>query len=239
VWTIEVTFARPGPRVDHSIYGQILERYVKDSMVDYQGLKKDEERLDQYLNLLNETDPEKLSRDEQFALYANAYNAYTLRLILDHYPVDSIKKIRKWWKGPWDIAFCRIGGKTLSLDDIEHGILRPRFKDPRVHAAVNCASKSCPPLWPRPFEGDRLDEQLNKAMGAFINDPGRNRLEGNTLYISKIFKWYKDDFGGNEQGILDYFLRYAEGDLREGLLDRKGEIEIDYLDYDWSLNEVE
>ena len=219
--------------VDHTLYGNLLQKYLKDGVVDYQGLKNEERTLDQYLDLLDQTNPDGLSRDEQLALYINAYNAYTLKLILENYPVASIKDIGGWLKGPWKIRFCRIGGKTLTLDEIEHDIIRPRFKDPRVHFAVNCASKSCPPLISEPYQGSILDNQLDANTRDFLNDPKENRLEGDTLYVSKIFKWLRKDFGGD---VVGFFLKYAQKDLKDRLSSKRDQIEIKYLDYDWSLN---
>jgi hypothetical protein len=225
--------ARSGKTFDKGLYGELLSTYAKVEGVDYKGLKDEEERLDRYLKMLAETDPDALPRNEQFALYINAYNAYTLKLILKNYPVDSIKDIGGWFSGPWKIRFCKIGGKTLTLDEIEHDILRPRFKDPRVHFAINCASKSCPPLIPKPYEGSTLDQQLDGSTRGFLNNPQRNRLEGDTLYVSKIFKWFADDFKGD---VVGFFLKHAEGDMKARLSSPRDRIKIEYLDYDWGLN---
>lgn len=228
-----VSISWSGKTVDHSLYGELLKKYVKDDVVDYQGLKAEEAKLDQYLNLLDGTKPDQLPRDEQLALYINAYNAYTLKLILKNYPVDSIKDIGGWFSGPWKIRFCKIGGKTLTLDEVEHDIIRPRFKDPRVHFAVNCASKGCPPLRSEPYQGSILNEQLDASTRDFLNNPERNRLEGNTLYVSKIFKWFADDFKGD---VVGFFLTHAEEDLKNRLLAKRDQIEIEYLHYGWGLN---
>lgn len=222
-----------GKTVDHSLYGEVLKKYVKDGVVDYEGFRSEEEQLDQYLKTLDETNPDELPREEQLAFYINAYNAYTIKLILENYPLKSIKDIGGWFKSPWEIEFCEIGGKTLTLDEIEHEIIRPRFKDPRVHFAVNCASKSCPPLISEPYQGTILDHQLSANTRSFLNNPARNRLEGKTLYVSKIFKWFKEDFGGD---VVGFFLKYAEEDLKDRLLAQKDQIEIEYLHYDWGLN---
>ncbi|MBD3307423.1 DUF547 domain-containing protein [candidate division KSB3 bacterium] len=219
--------------VDHSIYGDLLAKYVSDGVVDYQGLQQEESKLDQYLELLNNTDPEQLSRQEQYALYINAYNAYTLKLILENCPVESIKDIGGWFGSPWKIEFCKVGGEVYTLDEIEHDILRPRFKDPRVHFAVNCASKSCPPLIAEPYREETLDQQLDENTIAFLNDPNHNYLEDDTLYVSRIFKWFGGDFNDDP---VSFVLQYAQGDLKEQLLARKDRIEVEYLDYDWSLN---
>jgi hypothetical protein len=228
-----ISISWSGKTVDHSLYGELLKKYVKDSVVDYRGLKTEEGNLDQYLNLLDETNPDQLSRDEQLALYINAYNAYTLKLIMKNYPVDSIKDIGGWFKDPWKIRFCKIGGKTFTLDEVEHDIIRPRFKDPRVHFAVNCASKGCPPLRSEPYQGSILNEQLNTSTRDFLNNPERNRLEGNTLYVSKIFKWFADDF---KRDVVGFFLKYAGADLENRLSAKRDQITIEYLHYDWGLN---
>ncbi len=232
-----IVLARPvwaGPRVDNSLYGALLKAYVKNGVVDYRGFKNDEAKLDRYLDVLAKTHTKTLSFNEQFAFYINAYNAWTIKLVLSDYPgIKSIRDLGSLFKSPWDIKIARLDGKKLTLDNIEHDILRPRFKDPRVHFAVNCASKSCPPLLSEPYRGEVLDRQLNRVTGAFINDPARNRLEGSTLYVSKIFDWYKEDFNDD---IVGFFLQYAKGDMLKRLKEKGRDIEIEYLDYDWSLN---
>ena len=223
-----------GDPVDHSLFAGLLEKYVIAGKVDYAGFKAEEKTLDNYLDLLSKIDPGRLSRNEQFAFYANAYNAWTIKLILSGYPgVQSIKDLGSLFKSPWKKKIARIDGRVMTLDHIEHDILRPRFKDPRVHFAINCAAKSCPPLSRTPFSGDQLDAQLDRLARAFVNDPKNNDLKGNTLYVSSIFKWFKTDFTG---GIVDFFLRYSENDLNAKLRTIGNDIKISYLDYDWSLN---
>ncbi|MFH1350838.1 MAG: DUF547 domain-containing protein [Pseudomonadota bacterium] len=227
-------FAISADRVDHGLYGELLQKYVKNGAVDYQGFKREEAKLDRYLRILEKTETKALSRNEQFAFYINAYNAWTIKLILSGYPgIKSIKDLGSLFKGPWKKKIARIDGDVITLDKIEHDILRPRFKDPRIHFAVNCASKSCPPLRSEPFQGDVLDKQLREMTEAFINDPESNRLEGNTLYTSSILKWYSEDFNDD---IVGFFLKYARGDLLETLKRNQKEIKVEYLDYDWSLN---
>ena len=220
--------------LDNTLYAELLRRYVEDEAVDYKAMQRERSKLDRYLKGFEATDPSKLGRDDRFAFYINAYNAYTLKLVLDHYPVESIKDIGGWLKSPWKIEFCNIGGELLTLDDIEHDILRPRFKDARVHFAVNCASKGCPPLRPEPYEGSRLDEQLDDATRSFLNDPRNTRLEGDILWVSKIFSWFGEDFDNDP---ADFVLRHAQGDLKTKLKERKGSVRVKYLDYDWSLND--
>ncbi|MDZ7696355.1 MAG: DUF547 domain-containing protein [Deltaproteobacteria bacterium] len=221
-------------KVDNTLYAELLGKYVKDGVVDYQGFKDEEAKLDRYLKILEQTDPKALSRNEQFAFYINAYNAWTIKLILSDYPgVESIKDLGSFFKSPWKKKIARIDGDVITLDNIEHDILRPRFKDPRIHFAVNCASKGCPPLRSEPYRGDRLDEQLTQMTKAFVNNPKYNRLQENTLSVSSIFKWYSEDFNDD---IVGFFRKYAEGNLKERLQKQAGEIDVEYLDYDWSLN---
>jgi hypothetical protein len=220
--------------LDNRIYAELLSKHVQKGMVNYAGFKADEARLDQYLEILEQANPERLSPDEQFAFYINAYNAWTIKLILTGYPgLKSIKDLGGLFQSPWSKEFVRIHGKVLTLDDIEHNILRPRFKDPRVHFAINCASKSCPPLLPQPYEGDTLDEQLTRVTRAFINDPAQYRMEGSTFWVSSIFKWFSEDFN---RDVVGFYLKYAEGALIKSLKTHRERIEVKYLDYDWSLN---
>jgi len=222
------------PPVDNSIYAELLTKYVANGHVDYAGFKRDEARLDQYLNLLDQVDPERLPREEQFAFYINAYNAWTIKLILTGYPgVTSIKDLGSLFQSPWKKEFVRINGKTLTLDDIEHNILRPRFKDPRVHFAIVCASKSCPPLLAEPYRGAVLDDQLNRSTRDFLNSPANYRLDRNTFWVSSIFKWFAEDFN---KDVVGFYLKFAQGGLKQELQTERDRIDVNYLDYDWSLN---
>jgi len=222
---------------DHMLWGMLLNKHVQGGAVDYQGFKKDEAELDRYLVSLAKTDPDALESSDQLALYINAYNAYTVKLILKNFrdgnPVQSIKKIGGLFTSPWSISFAEIGGKTLTLDQIEHEIIRPRFQDPRIHFAVNCASKSCPPLISAPYLGETLDTQLDTSTRNFLADRKHNYLDADTLYVSSIFKWYGDDFNDDPAA---YFLKYLEGESLEQLRRIGPEIRVKYLDYDWSLN---
>ena len=223
-----------GALVDNSIYAELLGKYVHKGTVDYDGLKKEEARLDSYLKLLEKADSADLPRDEQFAFYANAYNAWTIKLILSGYPrIDSIKDLGSLFKSPWKKKIVRIDGEVLTLDNVEHDILRPRFKDPRIHFAINCAAYSCPPLGSEPFRGADLDEQLDEVTRRFVNNPKRSYLEGDTLYVSKIFKWFAEDFNNDPYGFV---VNYADGDFKENLEAARGRVTVKYLPYDWSLN---
>ena len=229
-----MALASTGPSVDHSLYAELLKKYVTEGRVDYAGFHSEEAQLDRYLDLLQHADVKALARDEQFAFYANTYNAWTIKLILTKYPdIKSIKELGFLNSGPWKKKVVRLKGETVSLDHIEHDILRPRFKDPRVHFAINCAAKSCPPLRSEPYLGATLDQQLNDATRAFINNPKNYRLEGRNLYVSRIFKWFSEDFNEN---ALGFFLEYANGELKKNLEAKSGTINVKYLAYDWSLN---
>jgi hypothetical protein len=221
---------------DHAIWAELLDKYVKPGGVDYAGFKFEEDKLDQYLKVLEGTDTQTLSRNDQFAFYINAYNAWTIKLILSAYPgIKSIKDLGTFWKSPWEKKFVRINGELLSLDDIEHHILRPRFKDPRVHFAINCSAVSCPPLRSEPYMGSSLDQQLDQATRSFINDSNSYRLEGDAFYVSRIFKWFAEDFNND---VLGFYMKYAREDLKKKLADKKDVIQIKYLNYDWSLNDI-
>jgi hypothetical protein len=220
--------------VDHSLFGRLLAAYVNNGVVDYKGLKVHEADLDRYLTGLAAVDPAALPAPERFAFYVNAYNAWTIKLILMHYPgIASIKETGSFFRSPWKKRFVALEGRTMTLDEIEHDTLRAEFKDPRIHFAVNCASKGCPPLYHEPFEGRTLEHQLDDATRRFINDPAHYRLEDGTLYVSKIFEWYGEDFNHDP---IAFFLRFAEGDLEIRLTRQRDQLKVRYLDYDWSLN---
>ena len=221
----------------HQQWTDLLHGHVQDGVVDYQGFKQDEKQLNEYLGFLAATDPEQLSADDQLAFYINGYNSYTVKLILDNFkngkPPESIRKIGGLLTNPWKISFAVLGGNTYSLDNIEHDIIRVRFIEPRIHFAVNCASKSCPILISEAYEGATLAAQLQSSTQRFLEDSNHNRLEGEVLYISPIFKWYKEDF---DDDPLTFFLNHTSGAFLGSLQEQKASIRIKYLDYDWSLN---
>ncbi len=220
---------------DNVVFARLLKKHVINGRVDYDGFKKDEAELDRYLEFLSHADTASFSEKAAFAFYINAYNAFTIKLILTKYPgIDSIKDIGGFFSGPWDIEFVQLKDKTISLGDIEHKILRPVFEDPRLHFAINCASKSCPPLRDEPYEPGRLDEQLNQQAKDFINADGNIVIKGSAIYISKIFKWFKTDF---KDGVILFIRSYASNQLTEKLNAAGQDIKIKYLDYDWSLNQ--
>ncbi|WP_439483209.1 DUF547 domain-containing protein [Cyclobacterium plantarum] len=219
----------------HDLFDALLQQHVdEEGMVDYKGFIRDEENLDKYLRLLSERPPDRSlwSEEEQLAYWINAYNAFTIKLVIDHYPVESIKDIGPSLKIPlvntvWHLEFFEIGGKPSSLDEIEHKILRKEFEEPRIHFAINCASVSCPKLYNHAFTAGKLEVQLEKVTKAFINDPSRNDLERNE--ISSIFSWFKEDFTRNGS-LIAFINRYADSPLDPNT-------KISFKDYDWSLNE--
>ena len=222
--------------VSHAAFDAILKEYVTaEGWVDYQGLLADRTRLDDYLNILSAHHPNKenWSRNERLAYWINAYNAFTLQLILDNYPVKSIKDIKKgipFVNTVWDIKFIKIEGKEYDLNNIEHGIIRSEFNEPRIHFAVNCASYSCPALQNFAFTANALDQQLDHAAKEFINDPKRNKIGQNSLKLSKILSWYGGDFKQDGRNALDYVREYSDVEISENP-------EVDYLDYNWQLND--
>lgn len=222
----------------HTGWDILLKKHVQNGKVDYQGFKQDETLLDGYLKQLDLSNVTGMSRDEQLALYINGYNAYTIKLILDHFedgkPVRSIKDIGGLFTSPWSIEFAGVGGRVLSLDGIEHEIIRPLFQDYRIHFAVNCASRGCPPLISEAYLPSTLSAQLDQVSKEFVNSNTSNYLKGNVLYVSKIFKWYGEDF---ESEIEAVFLKYGDPSLIEKIKEvPSGKLKIKYLDYDWSLN---
>ncbi|MEL6303454.1 MAG: DUF547 domain-containing protein [Bacteroidota bacterium] len=211
---------------DHTSWNTLLQTYVDDTgNVDYKGFLSEKTALQDYLDSLSKTVPDSdWNREEALAFYINLYNAATVALVLDHYPIQSIKEIPNRWKRKW----IALGDKTTSLNDIEHKILR-KMDEPRIHFAINCASYSCPKLLNQAFTSDNLERLLDKTAVDFVNDPKRNRFEGGRAELSQIFKWYKSDF--TENGSLrSYINQFIENPLGEAA-------KISFMDYDWSLNE--
>lgn len=229
-------FAAQGQEL-HEVWNTLLASHVQAGRVDYLGFKQDEDKLTGYLAQLDRTQPDDLAGPERLAFYINAYNAYTVKLILENFrdgrPVKSIKNIGGLFSSPWSIRFARVGGATLTLDNIEHDIIRPQFKDPRVHFALNCAARSCPPLRGEAYTGRELERQLDDSVSAFLNKRENTSISGNILYVSKIFDWYAADFHGDISGFVT---RYARGELLAAIRAAGGGLRVKYLPYDWSLN---
>jgi len=227
---------------DHTAWTALLKRHVRDGRVDYRGLKKKGRAdLDAYLKTLEAVSRGELkgwTKNQALAFWINVYNAYTVRLILDNHPLKSIREIgllphaafRKSF-----IPFDASAGRTLSLNDVENDILRKRFSEPRIHFAIVCASESCPALPGEAYRASRVNKQLASATRGFLRDKSKNRFDAGsrTLHLSKIFDWFEKDFvrgGGSVQKFVARYLPEVETALEAG------ELEIEHLDYDWSLN---
>jgi len=196
----------------------------------------DKALLSGYLDDMQALDPRGYNRAVQKSYWVNLYNALTVDLVLDNYPTPSITKLGdKFFSfGPWDDKVATVNGQALTLNDIEHGILRPIWKDNRIHYAVNCASFSCPNLSKNAYNETNMDSLLSEAARNYVNHPRAVALTGSTLTVSSIYKWYKDDFGGTNQSLLAHLVGYADEGLKEKLKNYQGKIEYDY---DWALNE--
>lgn len=229
--------------VNHRAWGAFLDAYLvtgTDSgvhVVRYADVTAaDAERLRSYVDMLQTVPVTELTRARQFAYWVNLYNAYTVELILENYPLETIRDIGGLFgRGPWDAKRLTVEGVDLSLNDIEHRILRPIWEDPRIHYAVNCASMGCPNLQPEPFTAANTEELLERGAREYVRHPRGARLESGTLVLSSIYDWYQEDFGGNVTGVVSHLREYADRELRRHL-DRFDGSSVRY-EYDWSLNE--
>jgi len=212
------------------IFDSLLQKNVdKTGRVDYQSLKNNETLLDNYLAYIQNNEPTKdWSSNKKKAFWINTYNAYTIKIILNNYPLKSIRDIKIDGKTAWKIPFVKVGQKRYTLDQIEHEILRKKFNDPRIHVGINCASVSCPRLWNFAFTEDNIASSLDNLMKVFINDTTRNKISKNNVALSEIFNWFSKDFIKNGT-IISYLNTYAAIKISE-------KASIKYLTYDWSLN---
>jgi hypothetical protein len=230
--------------IDHGDWTRFLRKYVKPdpaglNRVDYRGVTPaDRQALAGYIARLAALPVSRFSRPEQRAYWINLYNALTVDQVLTHYPLKSIRDISSglFGSGPWDESLVKIEGEEVSLNDIEHRILRPIWKDPRIHYAVNCASVGCPNLLRSAFTAGAAETMLEQAAKAYVNSPRGTRIDGDGLTVSSIYVWFQDDFGGTDAGVIDHLRRYADAPLKERLAGRDS---IDGHAYDWSLNEAE
>ena len=221
----------------HEGWDSLLKKWVdQHGMVNYQGFGQDRAQLKAYLRSLEASPPDEKtwSKEEQLAYWINAYNAYTIELILQYYPIEDINDIKAgtmmaYVKTPWDIKFINIGGKKLDLNNIEHNIIRPIFKEPRIHFALVCAARSCPKLRQEAYVPERLEAQLAQQARSFLLDPDKNLVRNDKLELSKIFEWFKDDFteGRSLQEAIEEY---------SGLPVNK-DANISYRYYNWKLNE--
>ena len=229
--------------VDHGAWEQFLMRYLRIGdgahLVAYGRVSpEDRAALDAYIEHLAAVPVADYNRPEQMAFWINLYNALTVRLVLDHYPIGSIRDIdaapRPLSGGPWDQKLIEVNGTPVSLNDILHRILRPIFADARVHYALSCAAIGCPNLQPEPYTGDRLEYQLSRAAMDYVNDPRCISFEGEELGLSSLFRWYQEDFGGSDSAVIHHLMGYAEPRLAMTLqkFDRIGADA-----FDWRLND--
>lgn len=226
-----------GTAFSHDLFDQVLQEHVdKNGRVNYTKLKANPEKLEAYLDLLAVASPTEWSYNAQLTFWINAYNALVIKGVIDHYPTTSVRKV-KWFNGFFSRLKFQAAGKTYTLNEIEHGILREEFPDPRVHFAIVCASFSCPPLWNRAFSAETIEERLETSTFNFIQNPEQVRIDRakRRVYVSKIFKWYDDDFKEGYEGVADFLADYLPPEDAEFL--ESTDVKFQYLDYDWTLND--
>jgi hypothetical protein len=229
-------------KAQHAQWTRLLAKYVHTSddgvhRVDYGALKAngaDRAALDAYIARFADMDLSG-TNDAAFAAWANLYNAVTVRYIVEKYPIGSIKD-GYFFGGPWKKIMVAVGGRNVSLDDIEHKILRPKFHDSRVHYAINCAAFSCPNLMAKAWEPATLDADLDAAARAYVNNSRGVSVTDRGLVLSSIYDWFAADFGGSKQAVIDHFLKYADTGLAKQI---RANPKIRSYDYDWSLNDTE
>lgn len=230
--------------IDHHLFQEFLSHYVITdkndvNLVNYKKVTtQDRALLENYLIKLSQVRIDQYNCNEQLAFWINLYNALTIKTILDHYPVKSILDINissgLFNKGPWDAKLITVENEKLSLNDIEHRIIRPIWNDPRTHYALNCASYSCPNLNKEPYTAKHLKIALNQAASTYINSSRGVSINNKQLTVSKIYDWYQTDFGHNEQAVILHLAQYAHPKIKEQILDFH---KIDHYTYDWALNE--
>ena len=215
------------PKIDHTPWDQLLQKHVSSNgNVNYEGFKSDIDRLNNYLVSISKIKPNTdWSRNETMAYWINAYNAYTIKLMLNNYPLKSIMDINGG--KAWDLKFVEIEGEKYSLNNIEHDILRAKYFDSRIHFAVNCASISCPKLSNTAYFAEGLDQKLENAAKEFINNSAQNTISSNKASVSKLFDWYKDDFTKNGT-VKEYINKYSTTKLTTD--------KISYKEYNWNIN---
>ncbi len=233
-------------RIKHGPWQEILDEYVDAdpsgvNVVNYAALagnRADATKLAGYVEYLQGIDPRDYSRAEQMAYWINLYNAVTVKVVLGAYPVESIKQIHEGvvpLTGPWNDVHANVAGQDLTLDQIEHGILRPIWRDKRIHYAVNCAAYGCPHLIETAFTAANTESLLEAGARAFVNSPrGVDIVDDDFVVISSIYDWYANDFGGTEGSVIEHLIHYADGELADFLAAFEGAIEYDY---DWNLNQ--
>lgn len=233
--------------IDHSQWQKVLDNYLVDNhssgvnLFNYNAVtQQDRALLQSYLNTMQAIDPRGYRKDVQKAYWINLYNALTVELILENYPVKTITKLGEsfFTFGPWGDDIATVGNQTLTLNNIEHDILRPIWQDPRIHYAVNCASFSCPNLSGTAYTAANMNALLEEGAKDYVNHSRGVSLNGDELTLSSIYKWYVEDFGGEESTLLEHLIDYANPPLKNKLSNiAKQNPDIDY-DYNWNLNEI-
>jgi len=244
LWDVWLPFNdNSSAKIDHGVWEDFLQRYLSR---DREGINRvaydrvtaaDKARLDSYIAGLASVPIRRYSRTQQLAYWINLYNALTVDLVIEHLPVDSIRDIDispgLFGDGPWDKKLIEVEGESLSLNDIEHRILRPIWQDPRLHYALNCAAVGCPNLQAHAFQAATADAMLEQAARDFVNSDRASWTTPDGLAVSSIYVWYAEDFGKTDRAILDHMRRFAEGPARKRL---EGVVEIAGHGYDWRLN---
>lgn len=243
---IIVLFSNKMLSQQHLLFTEVLDKHVKSGLVDYEGLQK-EKTLDKYLKQLTETNPDKFNRNEKLAFWINAYNAFTLQIVRDNYPVESITDLHTGGKiigfligkTVWDKEFITINKKKYSLNYIEHEILR-KMSEPRIHFAIVCAAISCPPLRSEAYEANKIDAQLEEDATRFLNDKEKNgfNVSSRNASLSKIFDWFDEDFGKNDKELLKYISHFLNEDIKNDISNNLNKWTISYKSYDWNLNKI-
>lgn len=248
-WQVE--HASNKEKINHDLWQAVLSAYVssdqpiiekKSSHFNYAAVTTEHKvSLAKYLQQMQQIDPRDYSKKEQLAYWVNFYNALTVQLVLTHYPITSIRSIASIdlgllgeFIGPWDSVVATVAGKTLTLNQIEHGILRAIWQDPRIHYVLNCASKGCPDIAVQAFASEQTNQQLDLAASRFINQEKAVKYSGDKLYLSKIYYWFEQDFGGNKTQVLAHLASYIKGDLSHRLALFSGDI---IYQYNWQLNQ--
>lgn len=221
--------------ISHEIWNTLVKKHITETgNTNYKGFQQDSVQLYEYLNVLKNNHPNETNwnKEERIAYWINAYNAFTVQLIVENYPVKSIKDIKKgipFINSVWDIRFIEIEGMEYDLNNIEHSILRKEFDEPRIHFAINCASFSCPRLRTEAFTADKLEKQLQDQAIYFINNPAKNIIAKDRVEVSKIFSWFKGDFT-KKSDLIEFLNLYSQIEIDENA-------KVQHLDYNWNLNE--
>jgi len=231
----------------HMTFDLVLKKYAREvgktTLVNYKLLKENPSNLLEYIGELEAVSKEEFdsfTKDQQFVFWVNAYNAYTLKVIIDNYPVKSIMNIGFKGSKAWKTRFAKLAGRSRSLDDIEHKILRRQFNEPRLHFAVNCASISCPPLRTEPYMADQLEKQLTEQTRLYINDIKNNKFtiqdDKISLEISQIFEWFEKDFK-RDGGVAAFVIKWLDISPETKTMLDTSKVRLKHIEYDWGLNE--